>query len=152
MALKIDIRKAFDTMHWDFLIHVLDCMGFGQKFCDLISSILHSARLSISMNGHLEGFFSCSRGVRQGDPLSPLLFAIGEDILAKMLAYQGGIRRITNASAMLGVAVPSTLLYADDILIFCEATKDNILLIRDIFNQYGAASGQLVSLWTQYYS
>lgn len=145
MALKIDIRKAFDTMHWDFLLHVLECMGFHPHFCKLISTILHSARLSISINGSLEGYFACPRGVCQGDPLSPLLFSIGEDILARMINYQGGIRRVARAEAKLGVLVPSNLLYADDIIIFCKATRDNVLLLRDIFAQYGEASGQIVS-------
>lgn len=66
VALKIDIRKAFDTMHWDFLLHVLERMGFNSHFCKLISAILHSVRLLIYINGSLEGYFSCSRGVRQG--------------------------------------------------------------------------------------
>lgn len=87
MALKIDIKKVFDTMKWDFLLLVLECLGFKQHFRDLVSSILHSARLSIFVNGRLEVFFPCSRGVRQGDPLSPLLFAIGEEVLARMMVY-----------------------------------------------------------------
>lgn len=89
MALKIDIKKAFDTMRWDFLLLILECLGIEQQFRDIIRSILHSARLSISINGKLEGFFSCSHGVRQGDPLSPLLFAIGEEVLARKMNYRG---------------------------------------------------------------
>lgn len=64
MALKIDIRKVFDTMNWDFIAQVLQCIGFSSHFCMMIDSILHSARLSISFNGGLEGVFGCSRGVR----------------------------------------------------------------------------------------
>lgn len=145
MALKIDIKKAFDTMKWDFLLSVLECLGFKQHFRDLISSILNSARLSISINGRLEGFFSCSRGVRQGDPLSPLLFAIGEEVLAKMMDYRGGIRSIAPIEAKLGILVPTTLLYADDVMIFCKATHENVLLIRDIFSQYGISSDQVIN-------
>lgn len=111
----------------------------------MITSILHSARLSISINGKLEGYFACSCGVRQGDPLSPLLFAIGEDVLARMMVYRGGIRFIKPMEAKLGVAVPITLIYADDVMIFWKATRENILLLRDIFAQYGYSSGQFVS-------
>lgn len=120
-------------------------MGFGPHFGRLIKGILRSARLSISINGCLEGFFSCSRGVQQGDPLSPLLFSLGEDILAKMIDYQGGVRQLRRAEAKLGVLVHSNFLYADDIMIFCKATRDNTLLLRDIFLQYGRVSGQVVS-------
>lgn len=85
MALKIDVRKAFDTMRWDFLLCVLECLGFDSHFRQLVRSILKSTRLSISINGKLEGLFECSRGVRQVDPLSPLLFSIGEEVLARMM-------------------------------------------------------------------
>lgn len=146
IAMKIDIRKAFDTMHWDFLLYVLSCMGFEEHFCKLIRTILHSARLSVSINGSLEGYFGCTRGVRQGDPLSPLLFSIGEEVLARMIDYNDGFRKIMKAEAKMGVLVPTNLLYADDILIFCKATRDNVLLLRDIFRQYGEASGQIINL------
>jgi len=76
LALKIDVYKAFDTLNWEFLIKVLKAFGFNDKFCMWISSILHSTTISISINGAQQGHFSCNRGVRQGDPLSPLLFVI----------------------------------------------------------------------------
>lgn len=94
IALKIDIRKVFDTMRWAFLLKVLDCLGFDHHFRKLINAILHSARLSISINGKLEGFFSCPRGVRQSDSLSTILFTIGEEVLAKMMEYRGVIPHI----------------------------------------------------------
>jgi hypothetical protein len=64
LALKIDISKAFDTLHWDFLLKVLKSFGFNEVFCNWINTILHSARLSISVNGKQHGFFSCNRCVK----------------------------------------------------------------------------------------
>lgn len=104
-------------MHWEFILFVLEFFGFADHFCSIIHAILKSTRLSISLNGRLEGYFSCSCGVRQGNPLSPFLFAIGEDVLARMISCQG-IRRVINVEAKLGVLVPPNLLYADNILIF----------------------------------
>jgi hypothetical protein len=59
LALKIDISKAFDTLNWGFLLKVLKAFGFCEKFCSWIDTILKSAKLSISINGKLHGFFSC---------------------------------------------------------------------------------------------
>lgn len=61
VAITFDIRKAFDTIDWDFLLKVLAAFGFGDKFCSWIKVILMSAKLSFSVNGRSVGFFSCKR-------------------------------------------------------------------------------------------
>ena len=57
--------------------------GFNQTFCNWISVILQSATMSISINGSQHGYFKCARGVMQGDPLSPLLFCLEEEVLSR---------------------------------------------------------------------
>ena len=66
VAYKVDIHKSFDTLSWKFLLLVLTRFGFHPLFVGWISTILHSAVLSIRINGSLVGFFPC-RGVKQGD-------------------------------------------------------------------------------------
>ncbi|KAJ0074634.1 hypothetical protein Patl1_37460 [Pistacia atlantica] len=73
-AIRLDIAKAFDTLSWDFLLSVLNQFGFNNTFVNWIRILLNSAHLSILVNGTPKGDFTCSRGFRQGDPLSPLLF------------------------------------------------------------------------------
>lgn len=86
VALKIDISKAFDTISWPFIIKTLSSFGFNNTFCNWISVILHSATLSIGFNGKLTGYFSCSNGVRQGDPLCPLLFCLAQEVLSRNIS------------------------------------------------------------------
>jgi len=144
-TLKIDVRKAFDTVNWQFLLHVLQCFGFSPIFCDWISTILHSTKISINFNGKVVGFFNCTRGVRQGDPLSPLLFRVAEEVLSRgldALVFQG---RLTQVNASRNLLLPSHCLYADDILVFCKGTIANVRQIMHLFKLYGQYSGQMIN-------
>lgn len=145
ISLKIDVKKAFDTINWKFLIHVLKCFGFNQLFCGWILNILNSAKISININGKAVGFFSCSRGVRQGDPLSPLLFCIAEEVLSRGLEAMVLEGSLTQISASITLFIPSHCLYADDILIFCKGSLTNVRNIMHLFERYGDYSGQLIN-------
>ncbi len=91
--------------------------------------ILQSARLSVLVNGKVVGFFSCSCGVRQGDPLSPLLFCLAEEVLSRALSIASTTGQLTPMSYCRGVSLPTHILYADDVLIFCIGTKRNIRML-----------------------
>jgi hypothetical protein len=145
LALKIDITKAFDTLDWNFLIKVLTAFGFNEKFCNWIKVILHSAFLSISINGKSQGYFNCSRGVRQGDPLSPLLFCLAEEVLSRsisLLVSQGRLNQITGTRNCM---IPSHSFYADDLLVFCKGNLSGIRAIKALFDQYALESGQVIN-------
>lgn len=93
LAMKFDIKKAFNTIDWLFLLKVLSVFGFDAKFCSWVKTILKSAKLSFLVNGNTIGFFSCKRGARQGDLLSPLLFCLAENVLSRGITslMQSGI-------------------------------------------------------------
>lgn len=118
--MKIDIRKAFDTLDWCFLLKVLAAFGFDQKFCNWIQAILMSAKLSISVNGKATGYFSCKRGVRQGDPLSPLLFCLAKEVLSRSISKLVMDGKLDLVNGPRGCHMPSHVLYADDVMFFLQ--------------------------------
>ncbi|XP_019442304.1 PREDICTED: uncharacterized protein LOC109347026 [Lupinus angustifolius] len=145
LAIKLDVKKAFDTIDWKFLKDTLHAFGFASSFMYWIDVILKSARLSILVNGHSVGFFHCKRGVRQGDPLSPLLFCLAEDVISRGLSKlldNGKFRSIVGPR----IATPSHVLYADDILLFYRGIKRELFAIKDLFNDYAKVLGQCLNL------
>ncbi|XP_050379798.1 uncharacterized protein LOC126797169 [Argentina anserina] len=144
-AIKFDVQKAFDTLDWGFLLRVLKAFGFSDHFCDLIKAILGSAHLSILVNGEMEWFFPCSRGVRQGDHLSHILFCLAEEILSRGLTKLAEDGLIDLLSSHLGITPPSHVLFADDIIVFMRGTKRSLKNLIKFMEEYGLNSGQRVN-------
>ncbi|CAL0332867.1 unnamed protein product [Lupinus luteus] len=91
------------------------------------------------------GYFKCTRGVRQGDPLSPILFCLAEDVLSRGITKLLSERKISTISGPKGIQTPSHVLYADDIFIFCKVKRREILQLTSLIHIYVDASGQCVN-------
>ena len=147
MAYKVDIHKSFDTLSFKFLLLVLRHFGFHPSFVGWISTILRSIILSFRINGSLLGFFPCSRGVRQGDPLSPLLFCFAEEVLSRCISKLVNDKKILHMASPQVYLTPSHILYNDDIFVFCRGRGDNKSLrnLSIFLKTYDDFSGQYVN-------
>ena len=82
---KLDIEKAYDNVNWEALLKLLKKIGFGEKWCSWIRTYIFTVQFSVLVNGTLADFFGSSRGLRQGDPLSPLSFLVMMEVFSRMV-------------------------------------------------------------------
>ena len=141
-ALKQELRNWNKSIFGDVNLVV------EEAFADLDNNqqkISESAHLSVLINGSVEGFFQCSRGVRQGDPLSPLPFCLAEEVLSRGLSNLVEEQKIDLMATPLGIVPPSHVLFADDIMVFMRATKRSLRNLMKFMEEYGLNSGQRVN-------
>jgi hypothetical protein len=86
ILLKLDLTRAFDSISWAFLFEVLRKMGFGERFLKWIALLLYTANTKVVVNGIPGNRIQHARGLRQGDPTSPLLFVAGMEVLTALVA------------------------------------------------------------------
>lgn len=138
--MKLDLKKAYDTLNWEFIGQLLEGVGFPDWFVSQIMTCISTPKFSIMMNGSPMGFFGSQRGLRQGDPMSPLLFALGMDYLDRVLQYVGeqeGFKFHVRCKEMQ----LSHLCFADDLILFCNGDFRSIYTMLQGFQMFSHASG-----------
>lgn len=138
ILLKLDIGKAFDSVSWPFLLEVLTHLGFGSVWCNIISKMLLSSSTRVLVNGEPGEIIHHHRGLRQGDPLSPMLFIIVMDVLnslvlrAQELSLLQPVLRRGNGQRIS--------LYADDVVMFLQPSREELSVVKEILRIFGDAS------------
>ncbi|XP_060210567.1 uncharacterized protein LOC132637503 [Lycium barbarum] len=145
MVIKLDMAKAYDRLSWIFLTKVLRQFGFGEVIIDLVWRLLSNNWYSILINGQSHGCFRSSRGLKQGDPLSPTLFIIAAEVLTRSL------NKLHEKPRFIGYKIPkwspqiNHLSYADDKILFCSGDGYSLKKMMKRLRKYEKASGQLVN-------
>ena len=145
MALKLDMSKAYNRVEWIFLEKVMRHLGFAKSTVKLIMSCMSSVTYAILLNGQPVGNIKPSRGLRQGDPLSPYLFllcALGLQSLLHKAEVNGEINGV--AICRNGLRI-SHLFFTDDSVVFCRAREEECQKIIDLLSIYERGLGQKIN-------
>ena len=132
MALKLDMSKAYNRVEWEFMEKVMRKMGFDNRWLNVMMECKTTTSYSILINGEAHGDIKASRGLRQGNPLSPYLFFMCTKGLLGLIkkATYNGVSICRNGPKL------TNLLFANDSLIFCRAKEDKCLRLLDILTTY----------------
>ena len=146
---KLDVEKAYNYVNWEAFLDLLNRMGFEVKWCKWICTCISTVQFSVLINESPADFFGSSRGLRQGDPLSPMLFLIMMEVFSRML------RRVEGANLICGFKAEgrrgggecvSHLLFVDDTILYCDADVEQILHIRLLLLYFQAVIGLKVNV------
>ena len=145
MALKLDMSKAYDRVEWIFLEKILLKLGFQNSWVSLIMECITTVTYSIMVNGKSQGMITPTRGLRQGDPLSPYLFLFCVEGLDAILRKAANDGEINGFSLCRRGPKITHLFFEDDCLLFCKATLVECEKRKNTLNIYEVASGQMVN-------
>jgi hypothetical protein len=121
-------------------------LGFVDRWIDLMMACVGSVRYQVRFNSEETEMFVPSRGLRQGDPLSPYLFLLCAEGLSGLLLREEEVGGIDGVRVCRNAPSVSHLLFADDSLILMKADLNNATSLQQVLDTYCANSGQLVSL------
>ncbi|XP_059440462.1 uncharacterized protein LOC132172916 [Corylus avellana] len=142
MAAKLDMSKAYDRVEWLFLEKVMKKMGFASKWVQLIMTCVTSVSYSVNVNRVPVGHIKPSRGIRQGDPLSPYLSIICAEVLSVMLSHEDRSGRSKGVPTSFKGMRINHLFFADDSLLFCKAMEQEWNCLKTVLGVYEEVSGQ----------
>jgi hypothetical protein len=125
LILKLDFEKAYDKVNWDFLQQVLRMRGFPRLWCQWMENVVTKGSVCVQVNDDLGHFFQTGKGLRQGDPLSPILFNLVLDMLTVLIERAKSLGFLDGLVPHLVEDGLSILQYADDTILFIDDDLEN---------------------------
>ena len=135
MAVKLDMSKAYDRVEWIFLERVMRKLGFNERWINLMMVCVKTISYSVLLNGEPKGLIRSTRGIRQGDPLSPFLFLLCTEGLHRLIS------KVESEGAIHGFGLSKRspklthLLFTDDSLLFCGSNRSECQKVLEILAQ-----------------
>ncbi|XP_061342057.1 uncharacterized protein LOC133288347 [Gastrolobium bilobum] len=145
-SIKIDLEKAYDKLRWSFVKTVLEELKLPGELIAAIMGCVTSPYIEVLWNGSRTQGFYPQRGLRQGDPVSPYLFVLCMEKLTHLIMDE--VDRKAWHPIRAGRAGPqiSHLMFADDIILFAEASLSQMECITGCLEKFSRMSGQCVSM------
>jgi hypothetical protein len=123
-ALKLDMRKAYDRVEWAYLKVVMLKLGFSSSWVALIMRLVSTVSFSVLFNGTPQEEFYPTRGIRQGDPISPYLFLLAAEGLLCLLKHRDQLSVLSGVMVAPSAPAVNHLLFVDDSLMFFRASRE----------------------------
>eukprot|EP00253_Pinus_taeda_P008550 PITA_08550 len=145
MLMQLDISKAYDKVSWRYLEAILEAFGFCRQWISWVLALIRSSRFSILVNGAPSEPFSPSRGIRQGDPLSPFLFVILMEGLSRIIAKKRADAVIKGLQPIRTLPATTHQQFVDDTMLHGIPTVKEALAFRHILDLFSKASGMEIN-------
>ena len=145
MAVKTDMSNAYDRLEWNFIEAVMRRLGFHDSLCGWIMRLISSVTYSILFNGEAQGLICPSRGIRQGDPLSPYIFILCSEVLSGLCTKAQSIGSLAGVLVARASQKINHLFFADDTMFFTKTTPTSVNALKEVLTKYEAASGQMIN-------
>ena len=144
MLLKLDLYKAFDKLSWNYIHKMLLAFGFNATWTRWVMNLITSPSFSVLLNGSPSSPFRPSRGIRQGDPLSPFIFVLMAEGLSRLL------KSVVSSQALKGISLhghaPQThQQFVDDTMLFGHPSSKEASIFKSLLSLFSDASGTSIN-------